>query len=591
MRREVGRALLVVSSLRPQAHSAVAGKSLYAWCVGLLLAATLTACDSGLSVTERAAQADDADYETLTLDAIPQSDLPPAGTRSLFDHLIKENGVLPYPFEELVALLASYDEEGRPPLTLMIPNGRSLLKGQADFKQPRIVVAATARPQTSAYGLDPMLRGRLFLGFVEGADEIEIISYNEHAGRFEFQLVEDYAEGKTPKLVYAKRAICTTCHVGRGPIFPTRPWEETTAQPAIRKAILEARGTEAIYHGAKLNNVLADAENFDAMTDVGNVIPVTQRLWIDGCGASGQQSNACRKQMLKSALTYLWDPGSFSESDSEADALRELQAIHWPANGIPLDNGDILNRNPFTDKPAGLAIVHWFNGLFASKNEDGLGAFEKLPPLRAEVDPLTPRLAKKIITARDLDAVYSVAQLFSANDRRLLEEKTRFKFKKIVAALDSPRMQALYEPQPIRRVQIMQNLLAELGAKQTFEYCCLNTAGMSPPTVAGAPPIAISEGSVLEHYERYCFGCHRGNPAARLDFMNGTSEAEVLANIKEVPEIREALDYERYLGTEKAAKLMPPRKSYQRRLLDESRNAGENHVQQMLDTVPGLFDF
>ncbi len=320
----------------------------------------LSACDSAPSITERATSSDNADYETLTLKAIPQSDLPPEGTRSLFDHIIKENGVLPYPFEEVIALLASYDEQGRPPLTLLIPNGRSLLKGQANFAEPRIVVAATAKPQTSAYGLDPILRGRLFLGFVEGAEEIEIISYNEHAGRYEFQLVKDYAEGKVPKLVYAKRAICTTCHVGRGPIFPTRPWEETTAQPAIQQAIIKQRGTDAPYHGAKLDNVLADAENFDAMTDIGNVVPVTQRLWIDGCGPDGEAGQACRRQMLKLAIKYLWDPASFSENDAEADQLRELQAAHWPAGGIPLDNGDILNRNPFTDKPAGLPIVNWF---------------------------------------------------------------------------------------------------------------------------------------------------------------------------------------------------------------------------------------
>ena len=36
---------------------------------------------------------------------------------------------------------------------------------------------------------------------------------------------------------------------------------------------------------------------------------------------------------------------------------------------------------------------------------------------------------------------------------------------------------------------------------------------------------------------------------------------------------------------------MPPAKSYQRRLLDEARNAGEGHVEEMLEVVPGLFDF
>ncbi|MDX1497343.1 MAG: hypothetical protein R3352_07300, partial [Salinisphaeraceae bacterium] len=191
-----------------------------------LLIFALSACDSGPSLTERAAQTEDADYEQLALEVIPQTDLPPEGTRSLFDHIIKENGALPYPFDDLIDLLASYDEEGKRPITLLIPDGRSLLKAQANNEKPRIVLAANARPPASDYALDPLFKGRLFLGFVEAAEEIEIISYNEHAGRFEFQLVKDYAEGKTPKLVYAKRAICTTCHAGNGPIFPTRPWQE-----------------------------------------------------------------------------------------------------------------------------------------------------------------------------------------------------------------------------------------------------------------------------------------------------------------------------------------------------------------------------
>jgi hypothetical protein len=71
------------------------------------------------------------------------------------------------------------------------------------------------------------MRGRLFLGFVENASEIEVLSYNEAAGRFEFQLVQNYCEGCVPRIVYARRAICTTCHQGAAPIFSQRPWNET----------------------------------------------------------------------------------------------------------------------------------------------------------------------------------------------------------------------------------------------------------------------------------------------------------------------------------------------------------------------------
>ncbi|MDX1497478.1 MAG: hypothetical protein R3352_07980, partial [Salinisphaeraceae bacterium] len=454
--------------------------------------------------------------------------------------------------------------------------------------KPRIVLAANARPPASDYALDPLFKGRLFLGFVEAAEEIEIISYNEHAGRFEFQLVKDYAEGKTPKLVYAKRAICTTCHAGNGPIFPTRPWQETTAQPANTDNIIKARGTEKPYFGAPVNNKLVDAENFDGLTDIGNIVPVTQRVWLDGCGAKGDD---CRKQMLRLALRYLWDAGSFSDSSPEAQTLRTLQSRDWPKQGIPMDNGDILNRNPFMERAFEFAPGRWFKSLFASSDDGEFADFENLPPLSAELDPLTPRKPHKMIQSSDLDGVYGVAQMFTPNDRRLLEQHTDYDFDEVLEALEHPRMQEFYAAQPVRRVAIMRALLASLGKDAPPEYCCLNTAGMSPPTVDGAPPLALSEDSPLQPYQRYCFGCHRGNPAAKLDFMNGETEAEVLARIKEVPEIRDALDYERYLGTDKEAILMPPRNSYQRRLLDAARDAGEDDVQEMVEVIPGLFDF
>ncbi|MGH8459240.1 MAG: hypothetical protein ACRESV_07810, partial [Nevskiales bacterium] len=273
-----------------------------------MLVILLAGCGESRTVSERATQPDSAfDPASLSYKAIPPTDLPPQGTRSLFDHIIKENGSLPYPFENLIELIASYDVEGRPPITVLIPDGRSLLKGQANFRQPRIIVAADPRPAPTDAELGPQLRGRLFMGFVEDAAEIEVISYNEQAGRFEFQLVKDYRDGGSPRLVYAKRAICTTCHAGAAPIFPVRPWEETSGQPAISAAILKARKARAgdSYHGAPLVNPLSAPETIDELTEIGNAIPSLQRVWIDGCGGDAAKGAACRRQMLKLALRYL----------------------------------------------------------------------------------------------------------------------------------------------------------------------------------------------------------------------------------------------------------------------------------------------
>ncbi len=631
---------------RPGLDPGVGGiRRLFCVCVFLPF---LTVCSGGdeRAITKLAAQKSAAGGDELSLAAIPPTDLPPDGTRSLFDHLIKEHGSLPYPFEKLVELLAQQDEQGLAPVTVLIPDGRSLLKAYADFQSPRIVVAGNAKPAYSDHDFGPVYRGRLFLGFVENASEIEVISYNEAAGRFEFQLVKNYCEGCVPRLVYAKRAICTTCHVGAGPIFPTRPWEETNGQPGIAQHIVATRKAAAgdRYHGVTLAQPLAMPEAFDDLTDVGNAIPTTQRIWIDGCGGNqvdipppsavgaggnpppprpsptkgggeiippplggggegeGGGGTECRRLMLKLALRYLMSPALFDAQGQDAARLRALQAKHWPAGGIAQNNGDLFNRNPLKDP--GVEQTFWdrIKGLFRSddyvktsetpNSEAGLQEFEKLPRLRPEFDPLSPRVPKKTITAQDLDGVTGLALLFGPNDRKLLEKHSGYNQEWLEKALESgPNLAALLKPQPLSRSAVLAALLKDMQAQVKPEASWISVEGMSPPSVDGAPPLKISAGSVLKHYETYCFGCHRGNPNARLDFMNGASEEEVLEHIKDKQEIAEALDYERYLGTDKENKLMPPADSYQRRLLDEARAVGKDDTQKMAEIIPGLFEF
>lgn len=574
----------------------------------MLLALLLAACGESRSVNERATQADNSfDPASLSYKTIPSTDLPPDGTRSLFDHIVKENGSLPYPFEKLVALLANYDAEGRAPLTVLIPDGRSLLKAHASFQKPRVIVAADPRPLVGDAELGPQLRGRLFLGFVEDAAEIEVISYNEQAGRFEFQLVKDYRDGGSPRLVYAQRAICTTCHAGGTPIFPVRPWEETSGQPAISNAIAQHRKIAAAdlanarYAGAPIVNTLSAPEAIDEMTEIANIIPSVQRAWIDGCEDDSVKGPQCRRQMLKLALRYLVQPSEFNSADPELQHLAALQSVPWPKNGIALANGDLLNRNPFTDKPS-LSPWQWLLSWLPkgkqgsdesddSQTDSKISDFDKLPPLRRELDPLTPRAPKEILKPGAPTAITGLARMFSDDDKRRLEARSDYDIARLQAAVDHSALDPLLGVMPFRRQAIMQALLIGLGERDPPQTSFISTAEMSAPIVESVKPIEISHGSVLKHYEHYCFGCHRGNPNAKLDFMNGASEAEVLAKIKETSAIREALDYERYLGTDKENKLMPPQNSWQRRELDEARAAGKDDIAKMLEAVPGLFDF
>lgn len=558
---------------------------------------------SSLKVSELAqAQADAKEAEQTSLydQFVSDEDLPPEGTRSLFDHLIKENGSLPYPFQSLLDLVASQDKDATQPVTVMIPNGRSLLKGQANFKHPRILAAANIRQPNSEHTFDKMFRGRLFMGFVEDANEIEVISYNEMAGRFEFQLVKDYGPDLNPQIVYAKRAICTTCHQSGAPIFPVRPWDETNANPGVAELIQAHHPEQDSYFSAPINVPLANPENIDDMADKGNAIITTQRIWMDGCGA-GEAGNECRRSLLKLSLEYLWSPGGFDAQSAKVKQHLKLQARQWPSEGIALGNGDLANRNPLTEKPVGNAFVLFVKDLLGMGEtaatlseksvELGLTEFEKLPPLRIEVDPLATRPAKAIYAADTLEGIYGLSQMFSDNDFQLLEAASDYKLEPLLQAVDSNEIRGLFQARPFKRIPVMQALLRELKAERLPDSCCHTTEGMSPPIADGAPPLEITEGSVLEVFETYCFACHRGNPNARLDFMNGADEDEVLSRIQATDEISDVLDYERYLGSAKAGKLMPPANSRQRKKLEQSANGGSDHLQQMLDTMPSMFDF
>ena len=526
----------------------------------------------------------------LTAKTISTEDLPPEGTRSLFDHLIAQNDVLPYPFEKLVALLAKQNPDGQAPLALLIPQGRSLLKAQADFVHPRLLLAADFQaPNTpAAVGLAP--RGQLFLGFVENAGEIEVISYNEAAGRFEFQLVQDYREGGVPRIVYARRAICTTCHQAGAPIFPQRPWNETNGQPEIAAKLREARGNDLAYLGVPLTNALSVPERIDELAEVGNFLVATQKIWIDACGDSAD----CRKQILKVALRYLWNPSEFDATQADAQTLRALQAQHWPTEGVAVGQKSLRNRDPLAESRG---FKGWWRSLITPKstepgaksNED-LDAFERLPKLPADLDPLTPRPPLRVLTAKDIDGAFGLASMITTPDFKQLEQASDYKLDRLLAAVDHADA-SLFTATPFSRVKAVKGLLVALGNKAQVGYCCLDTKDLSPPVVLGVPPLKITAGSPLQNFEHYCFACHRGNPSKRLNFMAGATEDETLANLKAKSEIRDALDWDRYRNTDKANKLMPPADSHQRKMVEEDLAKNPKLLEDMRKTVPSLFDF
>ncbi|HET6521431.1 MAG TPA: hypothetical protein VFG47_16665, partial [Geminicoccaceae bacterium] len=243
----------------------------------------------------------------------PGPNLPPVG-RSLFDEVYgvgppaaspadEARHAIPFPFERLLADLNARIAPAEAK-TVLVPLGRSLQRHAADpdyFASPRIVVAVD---DDGAGAGGPLLRDRLYLGYHERAGVIEVISYNEDAGRFEFQVVEGYGPGRLPRVEYAERSICVTCHQGHAPIFATALWSETNADPRVAARLAAELG--AAFHGAPVRRGIDVADALDRSTDRANRLAFANFAWTHGCGGpEGPEAAArCRGDLLLAVLRY-----------------------------------------------------------------------------------------------------------------------------------------------------------------------------------------------------------------------------------------------------------------------------------------------
>jgi hypothetical protein len=393
----------------------------------------------------------------------PGDNLPPVG-RSLFDELfaISANGQgridLPFPFDALLARLdaqLAQDPASRQPPSrrVLIPLGRSLQRTAAApeyFAYPRVVVAVDAQPASAAA---PYLKDRLYIGYQEKSAVLEVISYNEAAGRFEFQLVKDYRAGGRPQVFYANRTLCFACHQNGAPIFSRALWDETNANPQTA-ALLAAVGRN--FYSIAPDRGVDIPYAIDNATDRANGFALTQRLWREGCGGNDLPARRCRAGLFGAALRHALSGGQTRAADAPfratvADQLRTEVRRRWPG-GLAIGNPDLPNRNPLagtTGWPAEPA-AHIARSHVAAR-------FEPLAP-RPPLGTWQPEAPEAINTL-----VAGLAEFVSAADRQLLE-----------AALTQPNSATKTQSAPCR---------VDLGASR-WSLDCTPTAGQSGPTLS-----------------------------------------------------------------------------------------------------------
>jgi cytochrome c553 len=304
------------------------------------------------------------DYTNWSVDATaPGSSLPPAGL-SLFDHLVT-NGRggydLPFPFTALLQQLAqrahcthaargAYEDCYQ---AVLIPLGRSLQRtaaGKGAFYQfPRAVFAMVADDAQESGA--PLTQDRLYLGYHEAAEIVEVISYNEAVGRFEFQLVTDYRAGAVARVNYANRAICVACHQNQAPIFSRQVWDETNANPAIARRLL-ATGRD--FYGVQVDRGVDIPQAIDAAVGRANLFAAHQLLWQRGCGGddgNDMRARRCRAAVFLAGLQYAlsgelgYDAGDRFWRDDFAAVFDTRWQRRW-TGGLKLPDAGLPNRDP-----------------------------------------------------------------------------------------------------------------------------------------------------------------------------------------------------------------------------------------------------
>jgi mono/diheme cytochrome c family protein len=353
--------------------------------------------------------------------ADPGEHLPSQG-RSLFEELFAvRRGAsaeieVPFPFEALLAridsqLLRDPASPLPPAKRVLIPLGRSLQRTAAApdyFAYPRVLVAVDRPPVAAGV---PLLKDRLYIGYQEQSAVIEIISYNEAAGRFEFQLLKDYRAGSKPRLVYANRSICFACHQNGSPIFSRALWDETNANAKVAATLL-ASGRS--FYGIPADRGIDVPYAIDNASERANRFALTQRLWRQGCGGHSAAAQACRAGLFAAALRHAlsggqtWTPDArFTQAVDKP--LREQARRRWPG-GLSAGNPDIPNRNPLQ------AVDSW------PAESAARAAVAAVP---ARFDPLLPRPAGALWRPDAADAlrqlVAGLAEFVADSDRRHLE--------------------------------------------------------------------------------------------------------------------------------------------------------------------------
>jgi hypothetical protein len=264
------------------------------------------------------------------------------GATEVEERLAKD---IPADFDSFVK---RFENPVRRPTLILIPDGRSLAKKKAGFSDPRILPLLS-----NGFG-GP---ADTFMAFTPRNHQMEMISWNPGQGRYEFYIVENLGNGKTPKLTQPPRNLCLSCHQHGGPIFSRAPWSETNAPflssfggGKVAKELQEKSQFKSSFPIADETTVFS----YDGFVRIASGRLQMQKICRELCAAS---DNDCRLRLLSSALLRLETP-AFSLQGPPPDDY--FQNTLWPRivqNGFGYPSSVIPDRDPMLSREKGGTTV------------------------------------------------------------------------------------------------------------------------------------------------------------------------------------------------------------------------------------------
>lgn len=462
----------------------------------------------------------------LILGVCAQADggLPTQG-RSDFDLLIAKNGnTIPNTFEGLWRLVNDHSlYSGK---SSFIPHGRSLQRNLSDFASPRVLY--TNGESSSGYGKDSKLptsladlsnylpQANIFLAYTKRSNTVEVISYNETLGRYEFQIIRNFGPGLEPKLMYTPRGLCLSCHQNEGPIFSHFPWNETDHNFAVNREMrrtMPFAETHGLLQVAEDGTFTETTTSFDLAVRRAAKLLGFQKLWHEGCGPQGStQASTCHRLILEMMLV---DPQHRKPSH-----VQELEAIlrgSWPRGGLQLVSSELIDRT--TDVP------------FDPKPTEPI--FDPLQPLQSTHFPILKDPGNAGITA-----------VFSFSEVKLIKEQLTHQ--DVSEILSSPEFDAIWANSIFNRRAFIETLSRKIG--QTPSVSWSNLATQVPAAVLDKFEVQAdgsrSSDPRLRYFRQYCSECHSGSDATDpFNFMSAQSDDALIVALRSNPQILKRLEW------------------------------------------------